>query len=320
MTLRLIPTRQQWNSWSMPSKYSVIGVILAVVGLVLTVALSLISEGTKPHAQNSRFPAGSVQAIETSGDHIVATMENGATWSKAFGAPVSQVLVEDLDGDHFNEVLVGLGSSGEDHSSVLLLSSVGEQVWKYQQPPDYPYSGASSGRFRVVRLGISQTGEGLRVVVLFNDAHWYQSCLVTLNPLGERAGILWHPGHLHDLLVQGPMLFVAGVNNDLGATAIGLEGQGHPGVLFAVDSDDVYGQAPPYFGGVERNTDLAWYSVLSRRDVRFSKLESGRNGGVAAWTSCGLVIQVSAGGNITGSQVTDSYSCDRKLALLKVNE
>lgn len=42
----LIPTKQQWQSWSLPTKYSVIGVLSGLIGLLGTFAIPALQEVT----------------------------------------------------------------------------------------------------------------------------------------------------------------------------------------------------------------------------------------------------------------------------------
>lgn len=37
----LIPTKKQWNSWSLPSKYGALGVLLAILGIIISIALAM---------------------------------------------------------------------------------------------------------------------------------------------------------------------------------------------------------------------------------------------------------------------------------------
>lgn len=41
--MSLWPSKKQWKSWSLPSKYAAIGVLVAIVGIALTVLLSYLS-------------------------------------------------------------------------------------------------------------------------------------------------------------------------------------------------------------------------------------------------------------------------------------
>jgi hypothetical protein len=49
----MLPNLQQWNNWTLPSKYSFVGVVLAIIGIFLSLTMPLFeSQGYQPQSES----------------------------------------------------------------------------------------------------------------------------------------------------------------------------------------------------------------------------------------------------------------------------
>ncbi len=65
--MRLIPTRKQWNEWSLPSKLTAIGAYVGIIGLVLGVVFFVISVVSRPQ-QAKDLQQGFSETVDSVGE------------------------------------------------------------------------------------------------------------------------------------------------------------------------------------------------------------------------------------------------------------
>jgi hypothetical protein len=122
----------------------------------------------------------------------------------------------------------------------------------------------------------------------------------------------WHPGHIHYLAVGSLIdsyprkIIVGGINNDLSPYSKGI---GYLYTVFMLDPNNIYGEAPPYFGNLGKGTHV-WYGKILPKGLginRFELLDQNADGfnEICVWTSKGHVFYLNFNGEVVGTGKSD---------------
>lgn len=250
-------------------------------------------------------------------------------WGGEVDGLIVQAEMADLDGDGVREVVVGVAGSGSDTGKILVFGSGGALLWSRNTMARAPYGTSLSGRMAVTSFA---TGDLFRdgkreIVSLSIDAQgWYPAHLCLFDNAGKLRGSYWHPGHLHKVIVGAgtangePRIIVAGVNNDLQQV---FPGKGYYPTVFVLDPRSVTGEAPPYFGGSQKGTEL-WYGVIlptGQSVVRLELVDRDQNGTnqLSVWMSSANVLYLDFAGNVVGTARGDGATGDVTFGRIKTN-
>ena len=155
-------------------------------------------------------------------------------------------------GHRGREVLVGFNCSGARGGRLLALDDRAVSLDEYNTWKPTIYAGPDSGASCVMDVLTTTPGDGHKVIVVASrDSYWYASKLTVLEfergKFHEKSEY-WNPGYLYRLYagdVDGDHteeIVCSGENNDLKTTlALGRNVY----VVFALDSANIAGQAPP---------------------------------------------------------------------------
>jgi hypothetical protein len=223
----------------------------------------------------------------------------------------------DIDGDGKKEILVGFSAEGKESNQLIALDSNGNKKLEYVFQPQDDYYNASSGKFKVFDLKVFNEKKSKIIAVLFADEYWYQSALIILSPGGKKLKELWHPGHLHQVEKIKDVFIVRAVNNDLRQTSISKNPKRYFSVIFGTKYENIYGQAPPYFGSLEKNNQFEWYCILSDQQVSFLEMKVLEEK-ILACTTCGKCFYFNEKGPLENVGYTDGYSCKEPLTIMEL--
>jgi hypothetical protein len=221
----------------------------------------------------------------------------------------------DIDGDGKKEILVGFSEEGKESNQLIALDSNGNKKLEYVFRPQNAYNNDSSGKFKVFDLKVFKEKKSKIIAVLFADEYWYQSALIILSPGGKKLKELWHPGHLHQIEKIKDVFIARAVNNDLRQTSISKNPKRYFSVIFGIKYENIFGQAPPYFGRQEKNDHFEWYWILSDQQVSFLEMKVLEEK-ILACTTCGKCFYFNEKGPLENVGYTDGYSCKEPLNLL----
>lgn len=315
---KLIPSKKQWESWTLPSRYTAIGVLLALISLAVTlVVVFLPKPSPKITIETKTNFFGLLEGVEVKEKLIVGFLNNGAKWTESFDSRILKYAVVDLNGDENKDILLGFESKGSDHSRVIALNSYGKILWKYIKEPNYPYSGGHSGRFNVTDLKTYYHNDRQKCVVIFNDQDWYQSVMLVLDKNGQQLKEFWHPGQMHQVEFLGDIFVVKAMNNDLRQTRISKYPNKNFSVVFALKYSNIFGEAPPYYGPLPKNRKFEWYYYLSDQRFGLGELVFVENS-IRVWSTCGKGFYLNKNGKLHREAIADSYSCPEDLNLSKL--
>jgi hypothetical protein len=256
--------------------------------------------------------------------------EGVRVWGGNTAGRIVHAEVADLHGDGKNEVVVGVGTGGEDTGMVQAFGWDGKPLWTADTSAGFNYSGGHSDRLTVQAMVVADLFRqgSKQVVVLANDAQgWYQSRLTIWDGDGALRGSYWHPGHLHHVVVgaptpqEPPRLIVAGVNNDLRPF---FEAEKSLAAVFMLDPASIRGEAPPYFGRAGQGHCL-WYGILvpqGQNVVKLEVLDRDRDGrqDISFWTEAGHVYYADFDGRVFVRGASDGVTGESRFGLLRLTE
>jgi hypothetical protein len=258
---------------------------------------------------------GLIERAEIKENSLIAFDKNGNQWQKAFESKIFRHAVTDIDGDGKKEILVGFSAENKESNQVIVFDSKENKKWVYLFEPQNAYINSSSGKFSVRDLKVFIEKKIKIIAVLFADEYWYQSALIILSPGGKKLKELWHPGHLHQIEKIKDVFIVRAVNNDLRQTSISKNPKRYFSVIFGIKYENIFGQAPPYFGRLEKNDQFDWYCILSDQQVSFLEMKVLEEK-ILACTTCGKCFYFNEKGPLENVGYTDGYSCKEPLNLL----
>jgi hypothetical protein len=257
-------------------KYRV-SVISTLIASFLAVVLAL--GGFAIYSSNSFTLAG----IEVAEEGGFVTARNAQsltlipTWTRSFRTPIRHSLAFSTDtlGEP-NRVAVGTLYQEGLNGQLIVLDSLGRDLWSYEIPPgECIYSSSVEtydGFFPIIiyPADLDLDGKNELLVVFVHD-HFYPCKLVAFSLAGELLAEYWHPGYIRTLSVgqvgeiEEPFVVISASNNRIRTD------WWNPQTLFAFNGLDISGQAPPYTG---KNGDTAalapanesWYWVIENID------------------------------------------------------
>ncbi|NIM13978.1 MAG: hypothetical protein GTO45_18185 [Candidatus Aminicenantes bacterium] len=286
-------------------------ILLVVLGIVITLLLSPLIQKT-----GSQF--GPIEGVKINDNILAAIDVRGNQWVKNFHSKINRHVVADIDKDGEKDVLVGFSVDGDEGGRVIAFNTNGKEKWRFFYNSPYPYYGSLRGKLAVTDLRVFDENQERIITVLLKDFHWYQSVFVVLNPGGEKLKEFWHPGHMHQIEKVKDTYIIRAVNNDLRQTALSKNPRKNFSVIFGLRFENIYGQAPPYFGISRKNINFEWYYVLSDQDESFTQMVPFEDK-ISISISCGLVFYLNDAGTVLRRGLTDGYSCDDSLNLIPLN-
>jgi len=161
------------------------------------------------------------------------------------------------------------------------------------------------------------------IVVIAHDPNWYPSRLILLDKEGSLLGEYFHPGHLRhvetaEMSPDGRRAVIcAGPNNDLRQIIEGSNDYAYHYAVFLLDCQEIWGQAPPYFGEVLQRGSEKWYRVVFPQGRGINSLEIIRK---QAYSQPTIEVKISDGrffylgldGEIVGTGVGDTWIREHK--------
>ena len=260
-------------------------------------------------------PFGLIEGVEIKENGLIAFDIDGNEWRKAFESKILKYVVTDIDDDGKKEILVGFSVEGKEANHVIAFDSKENEKWDYIFEPQDAYFNPNSGKFKVFDLKVFKEKESKIIAVLFADNYWYQSGLIILSPEGKKMKELWHPGYLLQVEKIKDVYVVRGYNNDFRQTSISKDSQKNFPVIFGVKYENIYGQAPPYFGKLEKNVNFEWYYFLSDQQIGFEEMIV-LEGTILVHTTCGKRFYFNETGFLNKISYSDGHSCKEPLDLL----
>jgi hypothetical protein len=279
-----------------------------------------IEPPVKTPPENLTF--GPIEGVQIKDNTLIAFDTKGKQRWKTFDSKIVQHMLSDIDGDGKKDVLIGFEERGKEYSRVMAFDSKMNELnekWNYMKKPDYPYSrdGGFGGKFRVNDLEVFNVRSQKIIVILFRDTPWYPSVLVVLNSKGEKQKEFWHPGFLYQVEKIKNVFIIRAVNNHLRQTEEFKNYKKNPSVIFGLKYEHIYGEAPPYFGRLQKNTDIEWYYVLSGGNEEFLELVV-LNGKISTFAACGKMFYFNENGRLNEVGYSTNYSCEESLHLIKL--
>ena len=255
--------------------------------------------------------------VEIRSTSLVAYDAKGNQWRKKFNTKIDQKLIVDINDDGKRDVLIGFNATGPEHSTIIAFGTKGRQLWTYTKKATYPYNAPNSGKMRVGDLKAFLVTDKKIVSAIFADGTWFQSVWIILDKFGNVLKELWHPGALGEVKLLGDVFIVRGLNNDLRSTKISRYPQKNFSVLFALKYENIYGQAPPYFGDMIKNDDFEWYYALSDQKIAITDMQIVK-GKVRIWTNCGKGYYFDEKGFTGRIGSGDDQSCPKGFGLYRI--
>lgn len=263
---------------------------------------------------------GPIEGVEIKEKTLIAFDAKGKQRRKTFDSVITCHQLADIDGDGKKDVLIGFEEIGKEHSRVIAFDSKRNELnkkWNYINQPDQPYIGLRGGKFRVLDLKVFNIESQKIIFILFRDSPWYSSVLIVLNSNGEKLKELWHPGFMYQVERIKDVFIIRAANNDLRQTSISKNPNKNFSVIFGLKYEHIYGEAPPYFGRLEKNTHFEWYYALSDQDEEFKELVV-LDGKISTFTTCGKMFYFNENGRLNQVGYADGHSCRNTLRLLKL--
>lgn len=267
-------------------------------------------------------------AVRTEGSAFHVVDAAGITiWGHTAKGTIAHAELADLDGDGHAEVIVGVGSGGDDAGKILVYGGDGKQRWTAGTTAPFNYDSGRSGKLAVLTFTTGDlflNGQREVVSLSLDSQGWYPSRLCVFDSGGSLVASYWHPGHLHQVVVgaetehAAPQIIVSGVNNDLRAA---LHLDGYIKTVFLLDPRNVIGEAPPYLGKLRRGSEL-WYGVLLPATDVVERLEivdrdqDGKNE-ISVWMASRNVFYLSFAGELRSIARADGATSGAEFHLLE---
>jgi hypothetical protein len=281
--------------------------------------------GKKPIGPPGKTPPdnltfGPIEGVEIKDSTLITFDAKGKQRRRTFDSVITCHQLSDIDGDGKKDVLIGFEENGKEHSRVIAFDSKMNELnekWNYINPPDYPYTrhGKFGDKFYVRDLKVFNIEAQKIIIILFYNCPWYPSVLIALNSRGEKLKEFWHPGHMYQVERIKDVFIIYAVNNDLQQTPGFKNYNRNLSVVFSLKYEHIYGEAPPYFGRLQKKSHLEWYYVLADQEdfVGMTVL----NGEIFTTSACGSLFFFNENG-ATRVEYTSEHSCKRKLRLIKL--
>jgi hypothetical protein len=278
-----------------------------------------------PEPPTDKF--GPIEGVEIKDNTLIAFDAKGKQRRKTFDSVITCHQLADIDQDGKKDVLVGFKERGKQHSRVMVFDSKKNELnekWNYMKKPDYPYIiekgekfGGFGCKFMVGDLKVFNVRSQKIIVILFRDTPWYPSALVVLNSKGEKLKEFWHPGFMYQVEKIKNVFIIRAVNNHLRQMKTYKNYKRNPSVIFGLKYEHIYGEAPPYLGSLEKNTDFQWYYVLSGGDEEFLELVV-LDRKISVFAACGKMFYFNENGKLDQVGQATDYSCEETLRLIRL--
>jgi hypothetical protein len=269
----------------------------------------------EPPGENLTF--GPIEGVEIKDNTLITFDAKGKQQRKTFDSVIMHHKLADIDQDGKKDVLIGFEGKGKEHSRVMAFDSKVNEKWNYINEPNYPYirSDQFGGKFNVLDLEVFNIEHKKIIVILFGDCLWHPSVLIVLNSKGEKLKEFWHPGFMYQIERIKDIFIIRAVNNDLQQLAAFKNYNRNLAVIFSLKYEHIYGEAPPYFGRLQKNTHFEWYYVLADQEdfVGMTVL----NGEIFTTTVCGSLFFFNENG-VNRVEYTSESSCKHRLRLIKL--
>lgn len=258
---------------------------------------ALVFEGDIDNSQVIQSNDGSTVIVEERRDNTVddaRITENSSQieainagrepiWAYKVDGEIFKFSVNDLDNDGLKEIILGIrskeGLGNSDAGKVIILGQDRDQITEYNlYDPNNPniYVHDVAKRFEIIDLQVSELfgDETLYIVATARNGEWFPSKLVILEFAGGKLVLnaeYWHPGFPRKLIISDlnrdgiEELILSAANNSYPV------GGDNPTGVFILESDNVVGQAPPYFGNAPDGTEL-WYYLVQPANTGISGL------------------------------------------------
>jgi hypothetical protein len=271
-------------------------------------------------------PFGPIEGVEIKDNTLIAFDAKGKQRRKTFDSVITCHQLADIDEDGKKDILVGFEERGKQHSQVMAFDARMNELnekWNYMKEPDYPYIiekgekfGGFGGKFMVVDLKVFNVKSEKIIVILFRDTPWYPSALVVLNSNGEKLKEFWHPGHMYQVESIRDVFVIRAINNDLQELPAYKNYNRNLSVIFGLTYEHIYGEAPPYVGKFQKNTQFEWYYVLAEQEdfIRMTVL----NEEIFATTGCGALLFFNENGMDKKVRYSDDHSCKHTPRLIQL--
>lgn len=137
--------------------------------------------------------------------------------------------------------------------------------------------------------------------------------------MSEQDAVLKKKDRIYEIEIINDTIIARAHNNDLRQVIKGSNPSVSYSVVFALDLNNIYGQAPPYYGSEKKNKDFKWYYVLKPQDETLRNLTVVTDGAIV-WSKCGKAFYFSENGIQRKIGKSDFYTCegDVKFVSLKI--
>ncbi len=286
-------------------------------GLIVAGIIFLINDFKKPK---------DIFRVKYEGSIVMALNKDWNTlWVKDIRSEIEKDILADIDNDGRNEIVIGTSHNGADPGTIIVLSRKGGILWKFNTYPEsFPYAGGNSRKFTVRNLlAVDLDNDGsLEIIATGHDPTWYASRIVIISEDGMLAGEYFHPGQLSkivtaEMISNGRKAIIAsGCNNDLRQVIKGSNDHDYYYSLFLLDSKEIWGQAPPYFGrksyfGNKWRGSEKWYGVMLPQGNAITSLDVENQTGflplIKIAISDGRFYSLNLKGEIVSRGLSDSW-------------
>lgn len=216
--------------------------------------------------------------IEGMGENIlVGYSQTGFLWRRELDSRISKLIIDDVDNDGDREIIVGLAEPGPRPGWLIIYDESGmvldeSDIWEASI-----YPGIASETVNIIDVQTSSllSNKQKQIIVISNDTYWYASKLSILDFSNDglvRKATYWNPGLLYSLTVYDldsdgiKELLITGVNNDL-QSYLGING--NLSIALMLEGDNIFGQAPPWFGDSTQGSQV-WYLYALPKNINLS--------------------------------------------------
>ena len=188
---KFVELKNRYNKGTIFSKVGFWGSAASIIALLLTVFFFFLSSSKNhftPDLTNTIQP----YIIEIKENHFeVFSRYKNTLWIQEISGNIVKGNVVDLDNDGKNEVIIGVGSRGDDTGKILCFSANGELIWEFNTTGSFNYEGGRSDKLMVRNFEIVNLfdSEKKQIVILSIDSQgWYQSRLCIIDSRGK---LIW---------------------------------------------------------------------------------------------------------------------------------